>query len=78
MSVERELLYREVGRSVLQNVSRYEPEWEVRAENRAAELLEEVGKLLRDRSLDDFAVVDEIVSLFVQNGLDCRERHDFG
>ncbi len=50
-------------------------------EGECYKVLKEIRKILRNDALDDadcFEMIEKIVCLFEENGVDCGCRHDFG
>ncbi|MCC8160260.1 MAG: hypothetical protein LIO53_02915 [Oscillospiraceae bacterium] len=78
MKVSEEIIYRDIGRMILNMLTESESEIIKTSETRATEVLEEIKAVLhKHQELSDFEIVDRIVDIFIDNGMDIGGCHDF-
>ncbi len=77
MNIKHELIINHIAEAVKEVIEGKITEELPSANTKALEILEEIKKIIRDDTLTDFEVVEEIVCIFERNGIDCDSRHDF-
>ncbi|MCC8169850.1 MAG: hypothetical protein LIO59_05745, partial [Oscillospiraceae bacterium] len=78
MEVSKEIICRDIGRMALNMLAESESEIIKTSETRATEILEEIKAVLyKHKELSDFEIVDRIVDIFIDNGMDIGGCHDF-
>lgn len=77
MNIEMELMANEVARVIVKFMEIAEPNFISKVNRTSIEMLREIKAIIGDEKLTDFDVVEKIVLLFENNGIDCAGRHDF-
>ncbi|MGN0163230.1 MAG: hypothetical protein ACI4EA_06575 [Candidatus Ornithomonoglobus sp.] len=78
MDSENELFARRIADSLISAL--YDMNFEDAAEQAAAQaaaILKEIQATIKNDSLSDFDVIEEIICIFEKHGLDAGNRHDF-
>jgi|GEM_PF-500219 len=77
MEIIRELLYKELGKILIDHFLAKSIDYEKLAESSAIAALAEIQSVPKEDSLDDFSRIEKIVGIFEQNALDFGSCHDF-
>ena len=77
MNFEKELIANELAYVIRKHMEEINPDIIDRIKNRESEIISQIQKILANRELNDFEVVEEIVVLFEKHNLSGGSRHDF-
>ena len=77
MNIKHEIIIGHIAEAVKGIIEEKITEELPSADTKAITILEEIKKVIADDELSDFDVVEEIVCLFENKGIDCGSRHDF-
>lgn len=73
-----ELIYKELGKRLLEDFRVCDFDYEKIIRENAIKVIYEVKMVLWNKNYSDFDIVEEIVEIFHQYGLDTGGCHDFG
>ncbi len=76
MEIHEELLCQDIGRYILSHL-RVLPFQAADVESKAISLLRDIQAVIQDMERSDFEMVEDIITLFEEYGLDAGVRHDF-
>jgi len=77
MKIKTELIKGYIADAVCSQLTDFEIDEDKVADSRATLILDAVREILIRDELDDFQMIDEIVSLFNRCNIDCGNCHDF-
>ena len=77
MNIKLELLKEHISCFINSRLEDFNIDADKIADSAAISILLQTRDILQNSEYTDFDVVEEIVSLFEQNGIDCGGRHDF-
>ncbi|MBE7060567.1 MAG: hypothetical protein E7389_07065 [Ruminococcaceae bacterium] len=78
MTVKEDLLIRKVAETVALNIKLPELDINSIVNSAALQMLEEIQAVLaKDKELEDFEIVEEIVEIFIKYGVDFKGCHDY-
>lgn len=72
-----DLVRRDVASFIASHIEEYVIDLDKIADTRATRIIEEIQKVLLNGK-DDFDIVEEIISIFKENGISAGGCHDFG
>ena len=76
MEIHEELLCQDIGRYILSHLQVL-PFQAADVESKAISLLRDIQAVIQDMERSDFEMVEDIITLFEEYGLDAGVRHDF-
>ena len=77
MNIKTEIIKSYISDVVCNSISDFDIDADEIANSKAIEILEEIQQILKNDSLDDFEMIDEIVCVFYKNNIDAGGCHDF-
>jgi len=77
MNIKTEIIKSHISDMICNSISDFDIDADEIATSRAIEMLEEIQQILKNDSLDDFEMIDEIVLVFYRNNIDIGGCHDF-
>ena len=77
MNIKTEIIKSYVSDMICNSISNFDIDADEIADTKAIKMLEEIQQILKNDSLDDFEMVDEIVLVFHRNNIDAGVCHDF-
>lgn len=77
MRLINELIYRHIGRTLVENFETTKVDYSGIAQTTALQALQEIKTIVNNNEFDDFMIVDEIVSILIKYGIDTSKCHDF-
>lgn len=77
MNIKLELLKRTVRDYIDSNLQDFEIDSFEIANTTAIDMLSEIQSIIKNENYSDFDVVEKIVCVFEENGIDSGSRHDF-
>lgn len=78
MNIKLELLKGCIKDAIFQNLEYLDIDIDEIADTNAIKILEQIALVIRDPRLEDFDVVEQIVTIFEDNNISAGTRHDFG
>ena len=72
-----ELLYKELGRFLIENFEKTKFDYHTVIQTQALKALYEIQQTIQDETLEDFYVVEKIVCVLEKYGMNTGGRHDF-
>ena len=78
MNIKLELSTAELAELIKEKLSEKEFDIAQIADTKATRILQEIQKVLANKYLSDFEIVEEIVCIFEKNNLSAEGCHDFG
>ena len=77
MNIKTEIIKSYISDMICNSMSDFDIDADEIANSKAIEMLEEIQQILKNDSLDDFEMIDEIVLVFYRNNIDAGGCHDF-
>lgn len=77
IEIEKELIYYELGRLMVEYIVNEKINYSALVENRAANILALIKQTISDEAISDFEKVDKIVELLNKYGIETGNCHDF-
>ena len=77
MNIKTEIIKSYISDVICNGISDFDIDADKIANSKAIEMLEEIQQILKNDSLDDFEMIDEIVCVFYKNNIDAGGCHDF-
>ena len=77
MNIKTEIIKSYISDMICNSISDFDIDADKIANSKAIEMLEEIQQILKNDSLDDFEMIDEIVCVFYKNNIDAGGCHDF-
>ena len=77
MNIKTEIIKSYISDMICNSMSDFDIDADKIANSKAIEMLEEIQQILKNDSLDDFEMIDEIVCVFYKNNIDAGGCHDF-
>ncbi|MBQ4556369.1 MAG: hypothetical protein IJA60_01810 [Clostridia bacterium] len=78
MNIKLELLKEEISYYVTSHLDELNIDVDEIVDSAAVLILAQIKEILQNDEYTDFDIVEKIVELFEQNGIDCGGCHDFG
>ncbi len=76
MNIKNELIQSHIAEMIKKLLEDNIIDYTAIANTNAIMILDKVKNIVGDETLTDFEIVEEIVCIFEQNGIDCGTRHD--
>ncbi len=74
---KKEIISKMLSETILRIIDLSDINFEDKFSNASAEILGQIVEIVKNKELDDFEAMEEIVCVLEQSGIDCGSRHDF-
>ncbi len=77
MNIKLELLKNQLSDVLFRNIEVLDIDINQIVQSTAISMLEKIQNIIKDESLSDFEVIDNIICVFEEYGINCGSRYDF-